>query len=301
MDSNKKVKVSIGLPTYNRAKLLRRAIDSIVSQSFNDFELIVVDDGSTDNTKGVVASYNDSRIRCVLHEKNRGLMTSRNTALQESRGEYIAFQDSDDSWHPDFLKENVAILEKATENVGGVYSRIEKKYFNGKKFLFPGIQDILVSGNLLEAFLGGGYLVTLQAFVMKRTCLDVMGVFDEDFRVFGDAEFIIRFAEHFEFAFNPNMRAYLEVQKDSISRNKQNRLEARKRIFEKHRNLFEQYPREKARFTYALARAFASRGEHENAAHYFRIALWSAPVSLGYWLRYFSFLSSCFWNRLGRS
>ncbi|OGZ55611.1 MAG: hypothetical protein A3J04_00620 [Candidatus Ryanbacteria bacterium RIFCSPLOWO2_02_FULL_47_14] len=278
--------VSIGLPTYNRAHLLSRAIESVLAQSFTDFELIVVDDGSTDNTEELVKSFQDRRIRYLKHENNRGLMASRNTALRESHGKYLAFQDSDDWWHPDFLKESVRIFDEAPKMIGCVYSRIEKKYMNGELLVLPKVGDSITNGNLLSDFLSGGYLVTLQAVVMKKQCLDMVGYFDEDFQVFGDAEFIIRFAEHYEFAFNPNVRAFLEVQGDSISRNKKKRVEARELLYQKHKKSFERYPHAHARYVAHLGMSLTRQGARRRGLVYLRSAVKSRPWHLGYWLRY---------------
>ena len=285
MDNSREVTVSIGLPTYNRAHLLSRAIESVLAQSFTDFELIVVDDGSTDNTEELVKSFQDGRIRYLKHENNRGLMASRNTALRESHGKYLAFQDSDDWWRPDFLKENIHLLEDAPQSVGGVYARIEKQYFDGKKYFFPDMDNVSVEGNLLETFLGGGYLVTLQAFVMRKSCLEKVGIFDEQFRVFGDAEFIIRFAGYYEFRFNPHVRASLEVQKDSISRDKKGRLESRELLYQKHKTSFEKFPAAHAKYLADLAVSLAKNGEKEKARLYAKSAVTIRPWRIDYWLR----------------
>lgn len=96
--------VSVVIPTYNRAHLVGRAIQSVLNQTYQDFEIIVVDDGSTDNTEEVVKSFNDPRIRYIRHDQNRGGSAARNTGIKMARGEYIAFQDSDDEWLPEKLE-----------------------------------------------------------------------------------------------------------------------------------------------------------------------------------------------------
>src|SRR6266540_1479939 len=87
--------VSVVIPTYNRASLLREAIDSVLNQTFNDLELIIVDDGSTDNTEEVVHSFTDHRLM-YLKQQNEGASSARNAGIQAATGEFIAFLDSDD-------------------------------------------------------------------------------------------------------------------------------------------------------------------------------------------------------------
>ena len=97
------VKVSVIMPAYNSEVYIRESIDSVLAQSFTDFELIVVDDGSTDTTAAIVESYTDSRIR-LIRQPNRGVSEARNTGIEAARGQYITFLDSDDLYYPDFLK-----------------------------------------------------------------------------------------------------------------------------------------------------------------------------------------------------
>lgn len=102
--------VSVVIATYNRASLVPRAIASVLRQTFQDFEIIVVDDGSPDNTKEVVTSIADLRIRYIRHEKNKGLPAGRNTGIRAALGEYIAFLDDDDQWREDKLEKQVSAM-----------------------------------------------------------------------------------------------------------------------------------------------------------------------------------------------
>ena len=86
------------IPTYNRAALVKRAIQSVLNQTFQDFEIIVVDDSSVDNTEEVVKGFRDDRIRYIRHPNNKGLPAGRNTGIKVASGEYIAFLDDDDEW-----------------------------------------------------------------------------------------------------------------------------------------------------------------------------------------------------------
>ena len=107
-------KVSVILPTYNRAEILKKSIDSVLMQSYPEFELLIVDDGSTDNTKELVASYEDSRIRYLYTEINRGAAAARNFGIENASGnaDFIAFEDSDDLWHKDKLKKQIKEMEQ---------------------------------------------------------------------------------------------------------------------------------------------------------------------------------------------
>lgn len=104
-------KVSVVIPLYNREKYVRSAVDSILSQTFSDFELLVIDDGSTDGSIAVVQSYSDPRIRFVRNNTNLGVSATRDKGIQLARGEYLAFLDSDDCAYPDRLRKQTAFLD----------------------------------------------------------------------------------------------------------------------------------------------------------------------------------------------
>lgn len=116
-------RVSVVIPTYNRAPTLPRALESTLAQTIDDLEILVVDDGSTDDTASVLATYQDvdSRVRPVVHATNQGANVARNTGIEHARGEYIAFLDSDDEWHPEKLERQLAALEDRPDEWVGVY------------------------------------------------------------------------------------------------------------------------------------------------------------------------------------
>src|SRR5262245_46961170 len=103
-------KVSVIIPTHNRADFLRDAIFSVLNQTFQDFEIIVVDDASTDNTSEVIGAFNDERIRYLRHDTNKGGSAARNTGILNSQCDYIAFLDDDDQWLPEKLAKQVDTL-----------------------------------------------------------------------------------------------------------------------------------------------------------------------------------------------
>ena len=99
--------VSVIIPTYNRAHLIGRAIRSVLDQTYQDWELIVVDDASTDDIPGIVKGFTDGRVKYIRHDENKGAAAARNTGIQAARGAYIAFLDSDDEWLPEKLERQV--------------------------------------------------------------------------------------------------------------------------------------------------------------------------------------------------
>jgi len=123
---------SIILPTYNRASFLNRSIGSVLNQNFTDFELIIIDDASTDNTKEVVTAFNDNRIRYIKNETNIERSASRNKGIELSAGTYICFLDSDDAFRPNHLICFYDFIERENETKCLIYSGIQRNYANGE-------------------------------------------------------------------------------------------------------------------------------------------------------------------------
>ncbi len=194
--------VSVVLPTYNRRGTLERAMRSVLGQTFDDLELIVVDDGSTDGTEALVAGLAeaDSRIRYIRNAQNRGQSASRNVGIAESRGQFIAFQDSDDEWLPEKLARQVAALSMQPDDVGMVYCFVhyitpEKTTILYTKRIMPDEPDLYKKG-LQYLFRGIG----IQACMFRREVFGIAGGFDEKMRgALDDTELLIRVARHFRF------------------------------------------------------------------------------------------------------
>ncbi|MEZ4547537.1 MAG: glycosyltransferase family A protein [Thermodesulfobacteriota bacterium] len=119
-------KVSVIIPTHNRADLLKAAIQSVLDQTYTDFELLVCDDASNDHTQDTVAGFSDPRIIYKRYEKNSGVVELRNNAVNSSSGEYIAFLDDDDEWLPEKLEKQVSVLDRSSPETGP-FSR--ERYF----------------------------------------------------------------------------------------------------------------------------------------------------------------------------
>ena len=118
-------KVSVIIATYNRAALLPRAVNSVLSQIYSDYEIIIVDDCSSDKTQEVIQEFTDPRIRSIRHKTNQGAAAARNTGIAHARGKYIAFLDDDDECTPNRLADQVSVLD-TNPDIGVVYGWIEE-------------------------------------------------------------------------------------------------------------------------------------------------------------------------------
>lgn len=234
---SKKPKVSIILPTFNRAHLIGKAIDSILSQTYGDFELIVIDDGSTDNTKEVVSSISDSRVVFVQHSENRGGGAARNTGIGCARGEYIAFQDSDDEWYPDKLSRQVEAMDGAPPEVGVVFTGFWLVQ-DGRRTYVPYPRISRKSGNIHSELLKENF-VTTPSMLARKQALSKSGLFDERLPRLQDWEFVLRLSEDHAFICidEPLLTSYRRS--DSISSDRRARNAAHEMILEKHFDDFE--------------------------------------------------------------
>lgn len=229
-----KAKVSIIIPTYNRSHLLLRSVQSILNQTYKEFEIIIVDDGSIDNTEEVIKTIRDPRIKYIKNLENKGACAARNTGIKAAKYEYIAFQDSDDEWCPEKLEKQMECFKKAAPNVGVVYTGFQR-IKNDIKTYIPSPSIPKRSGNIHEILLNGNF-VTTQVAIVKKECFDKVGMFDERLPRLQDWELWIRVSKYycFEFIDEPLVKAYYQI--DSISSNHGALIQAWELILEKHFN-----------------------------------------------------------------
>jgi glycosyltransferase involved in cell wall biosynthesis len=191
------VSISVILPTYNRAALLPRSIESVLGQTYGDFELIVVDDGSEDDSAAVMARFADKRIRYLRLTRNRGVTAARNAGLAEARGAYIAFQDSDDEWLAEKLERQRREFEEHPE-VAVVYSDMYRVCADGRILYFR--SPTIVCGRLInpQTRYWQSYMLAMQPVLMRRSCFDGLR-FDERLVMFEDLDLYLRVAQHYKF------------------------------------------------------------------------------------------------------
>ncbi len=186
--------VSVILPTYNRLAYLQEAIDSVFSQSYSQWELIVIDDGSTDGTVDHVRSINDPRVHVIALDHSGLPSKVRNAGLRHARGRYIAFLDSDDAWEPRKLELQLDDLRRSN-GAGWSYTKVTRVDENGTSLSDGSIKPWReCSGRILADLLRIDAIVATPAVIVERALVEAVGGFDESLRVCEDYDLWFRIA-----------------------------------------------------------------------------------------------------------
>lgn len=186
--------VSVIVPSYNTAKYLPDAIDSILRQTYQNFEIIVVDDGSTDDTRDVMKAYAGNPKVIYIHQENRGESGARNTGIRAARGELIALCDADDMWMPRKLEVQVPCFRDQPE-VGVVYTNTV--HVDSDNNELPTYRTTRHNGRITRKLFGENF-VTGSTSMFRRECFDVE-MYDETFKTCADYDLSLRLSVHFDF------------------------------------------------------------------------------------------------------
>lgn len=232
--------VTVVISTYNRQDHVCRAMKSVLTQTFQDFELIVVNDHSADRTEEVIKSFNDPRIIYVCHGTNKGGSAARNTGIKLAKGRYIALLDDDDEWLPLKLEQQVRKMRESTSRIGLIYTG-SQVYDEQKKRVLK-INEPRYRGNVYQPLLSATILGSVSSALIKGECFDEVGLFDEGLSSCQDWDMWLRIATRFEFDFVPETLVRINRHGKQISTNYAALIPGRIRMVEKHRREFEQYP-----------------------------------------------------------
>jgi glycosyltransferase involved in cell wall biosynthesis len=234
-DDTNAPRVSVIIPTYNRASVLYYALNSVLNQTFQDFEIFVIDDASTDKTPVLMGSIKDPRVHYIRFEENRKAAAARNAGMEKARGDYIAFLDSDDEWWPTKLERQVALMDSLPEewgcSYGGAYVNkvgglTTHRVFRPKK-----------SGFLVKDLLTGDLVVWTPTFMFRRICLEHVDLMDEALVRSQDVDFYIRLLEKYKMVAmeEPLVNIYLVLNKNLAKVVG----ESRRILLDKHADLIE--------------------------------------------------------------
>lgn len=269
-------KVSVIIPSYNRAHLLSRALKSVLNQTFQDFELIVVDDASTDGTGQLTSTFGDERIRYIRHDTNKGSNASRNTGLRHARGEYVAFLDSDDEWLPEKLEKQMQVFKRGSEKLGLVSTGYSDEYLDPDEPFIPHCRGNIFNKLLIENLIG-----STSTPLIKKNCFEEAGLFDETMPASQDWDMWIRIARKFEFDFVQEILARYYFQPDSISRNIESIKRAHMLIYRKYSPFIEALPKSmQVEHYFYEGRYFLWRRDIPEGFRYFVKAIRLKPLML---------------------
>ena len=253
-------RVSIVIPAYNAAAYLPASLDSVLAQTFEDWEILLVDDGSTDHTRELIEARMPEfrgRLR-YIYQKNRGLPAARNTALKHAAGQYIAILDADDVWLERRLERAVAALDQHPE-AGLVHGPVRRIDASGRVIGEPARPPRrYLSGDIAEDIYTRRAHILCPTVTFRASCLRVTGLFDETMRATEDRDLWFRIASHYAVLYLDEILAHYRISPGAMSQNLDRMLNAQMQFVEKHRFA----PRvSAASYRLALAGIYRERGD----------------------------------------
>lgn len=234
-------KISIIIPTYNSSEFIEKTIKSVISQTFKDWELLIVDDCSTDNTEEIINNItkNDTRIKLLKTSKNSGgPATPKNIGLDNSHGEYIAFLDHDDEWLPEKLEKQIEIFKNSKDKKLGLVSCFIdiKDFYNDKIISKYKINHPNITNN--------NYIYTCSSVLVKSSVIRSSGYFDTNLKTGDDWDMWIRiFNNGYSFGYATEYLLNYYVHKENICHGNENfnDIKEYKYFFDKNKDIFEKY------------------------------------------------------------
>jgi len=287
-------KVSIIIPTYNREKFIIETIQSVLNQTVKDLEIIIVDDGSTDNTKDIVKKLieKDNRIKYFYQENCGRPAVPRNFGFKNSIGEYVAFLDSDDIWFPEKVEEQIKLFEKDKNGKLGFVDcghiiidengTEMKKHYNFHSY----------RGYIFQEFLRDNLILTPGSILIKRSVLNKLGLFDERFKFMDDWDMWLKISKYYNFdSVDENLFKY-RVHKNSVTvglprKNKQQEVLY---IFEKNESDYYKYFPKKIKEAYIF---YCWSGDIKKGRKLISMAIHLNPYN---YKNYFHYIISLFGN-----
>jgi glycosyltransferase involved in cell wall biosynthesis len=254
--------VSVILPTYNRAQVLPRAVDSVLAQTMEDFELLVIDDCSSDGSLAWLQARGDARLR-VIRRTGRpgGAAPARNLGVRSARAGLIAFQDSDDEWLPRKLERQLAVLRDSGPEVGwvgGAY-QVDEQVVSSPR---------LVQGEGYDRDLVVGAPFVTPTWLVRRECLEQAGLFDESMPCLEDWDLIFKLSAVCRFRSAPEVVLARYGSADSLYANLDKRRAGLLVMLERHRASFQREPRLYAGWCTELGRLLVLAGDAAAGRHW---------------------------------
>ena len=209
-----KDKISVIIPTYNREETIIDSINSVLKQTYHNLEIIIIDDGSTDNTESLISNLNDDRIKYIKLNENKGASFARNEGIKIASGKYITFQDSDDLYHLDKIERQYKNLIKKKSDFD--FCMVCLHFNNSFEVIFPREYQHkkIVRKKMLEELCNGNFISTQSIFVKKAVIKD--NLFDVNFPRLQDYDLVLRILPKYKISYSNQVLVDLYRKKDSI-------------------------------------------------------------------------------------
>ena len=260
--------ISIVIPSYNRCQLLQRCIKNLKKQTYPNIEIIIVDDGSQDDTETVMKRYPDSNIHYYRYTPNRGACYARNFGIQKAHGKYIAFQDSDDFWRPEKLAEQMKFLVRTQADM--VFCGMYRYEQNGKSASYYPKKRLDSQKDIFQQLLKENRIST-QTILAKRSIFDKV-MFDPTLRRFQDWDIALQIAKSgYKIEYIPKPLVISEIQLNSISATVKSE-ESYRCILNKYEEDYKKNPKAYAAILRDLAQSLKTT-EKKKAVRYFEMSL----------------------------
>jgi glycosyltransferase involved in cell wall biosynthesis len=275
--------VSIILPTYNSEKFIHRSIKSVLNQTYKNWELIIIDDASTDSTKEIIKNYEKEykKIRSILLEENSGGPARPfNIGIRNSDSKFIAFLESDDEWVPEKLEKQLKILEKFT-NVGLVSCFAFRILPDSTKKLYKTPYSGLLGKTKWMIFWEKWGIISPSTVVIRRSIVERIGFFDEKIKAGTDVDFYLRCIKEFDFYFIDEPLVNYYESEESLSKKQfwKKWIPEYEYILEKYKEDFKKCKKAKSRFLRTLATCYVLEGNLKKSRKYLLEAILSHPTN----------------------
>jgi len=282
--------VSVIIPTYNRANRLSKAVNSVLSQTFSDLEVIVVDDYSTDNTTNKVQELiqQDQRVKYLRQEQNQGAPAARNRGIKQAQGKYIGLLDDDDQYLPEKIQEQVKIFENSKKDIGLVYGGFKNIVLNSDcedRVKTPTIKGDIFKALLEKCFVGS------PTVLIKKKCFEKVGYFDEKLQSCQDWDMWTRIAKEFKADYAEQVVAnYYFHSGEQITTNFDKKAQGVNRIYAKHEKYLRKYPKIHLHRIKNLAKTMTAAGKKNLALKWQMKTLSKQPFLLNNWKKFLNIL-----------
>lgn len=283
--------VSIVIPTYNRATLIGRTLESVFNQTYEHFEVLIVDDHSRDDTEQVVSAVTDLRINYIRHTENRGAPAARNTGIRAAKGEFVAFLDSDDTWLPEKLEKQLTVMRESPFRPALVYTGITLVNARGE-VRYVHTPDKTWRGHVYEKMLGENLAGSTSTALVRKECFGVAGLFDETLHARQDYDLWLRISKHYAIDFVPEPLIFqFEHDEGRITSNLAARIQGRTVIFDKISSDLQKHPAKLARYHYETGALHFDDGNIALGRQYMRESIQQYPLPKAIALLSLSFIN----------